>query len=80
MENQDRKKLQYAEISSKNNITSDSNVKRLRISPKGTNIPGHHRECEEGNCSRLIPCPHVRCQEHRTDMAINNWAVEHIEP
>ena len=80
MENHDGKNLQYAKISSKNNITSDSNVNHLRMSPKGTNIPGHYRKCEEGNCSRLIPCPHIRCQEHRTDMAIKNWTVEHIEP
>jgi hypothetical protein len=80
MGNKDGKNLQYAGISSKNKMTSQSRITDLRISPKGTNIPGHHRECEEGNCSRLIPCPHVRCQEHRTDMAIKNWVVEHIEP
>ncbi|WP_420544695.1 hypothetical protein [Nitrosopumilus sp.] len=51
-----------------------------KISPKGTNITGYYRECEEGNCHRLIPCPHVRCQEHRTDMAIKDWNVPHIEP
>ncbi|MDH3489143.1 MAG: hypothetical protein OEL56_01710 [Nitrosopumilus sp.] len=51
----------------------------MRISPNGTNIPGHYRECEEGSCSRLIPCPHIRCQEHRTDMAIKDWTVQHIE-
>jgi hypothetical protein len=69
-------------ISSENRniITSHSNVNRLRISAKGTNIPGHHRECEEGNCSRLIPCPYVRCPEHRTDMAIKDWTVQHVEP
>jgi len=50
---------------------------RLQISPKGTNIPGHYRECEERSCSRLIPCPHIRCQEHRTDMAIKDWTVQH---
>ncbi|MCH9657115.1 hypothetical protein K0U27_00230 [archaeon] len=47
MENQDRKNLQYAEISSKNNIASYSNVNRLQISPKGTTILGHHLECGE---------------------------------
>jgi len=51
----------------------------LLISPKGTNIPGHYRECEEESCSRLIQCPHIRCQEHRTDMAIKDWIVQHIE-
>jgi len=51
----------------------------LLMSPKGTNIPGHYRECEEESCSRLIPCPHIRCQEHRTDMAIKDWTVQHIE-
>ena len=68
-------------ISSENRniITLHSNMNRLQISAKGTNIPGHHRECEEGNCSRLIPCPYVRCQERRTDMAIKDWTVQHIE-
>ena len=79
MENQDEKNMQHTGISSKNKITSQSNVNRLRKSPKGTNIPGHHRECEEDSCSRLIPCPYVRCQEHRTDMAIKDWTVQHIE-
>ena len=40
----------------------------------------HYKKCEEGSCSRLIPCPHIRCQEHRTDMAIKDWTVHHIEP
>ena len=51
----------------------------IRISPHGTNIPGMYRECEEDNCPRLIPCPHIHCQEHRTDMAIKDWVVSHIE-
>jgi len=80
MKNQDGKNLQHTVTQMKNKITPHSNVNHLRISPKGTNIPGHHRECEEGNCSRLIPCPHVRCQEHRTDMAIKDWTVRHVEP
>jgi len=80
MGNKDGKNLQYAGISSKNKMTSQSSESDLRISPKGANIPGHYRECGEDSCSRLIPCPHVRCQEHRTDMAIKNWVVEHIEP
>lgn len=49
------------------------------ISPKGTNIPGSYRKCEETECTRLVPCPHVRCQEHRTDMAIKDWVVQHKE-
>ena len=52
----------------------------IRISPRGVNVPGTYRECDEGNCLRLIPCPHVRCQKHRTDMAIKDWVVPHIEP
>ena len=52
----------------------------VQISPEGTNISGFYRKCEEGTCKRLIPCPHVRCQEHRTDMAIKDWVVSHIEP
>ncbi len=52
----------------------------MTISPKGTNIPGLYRECEETECYRLIPCPHVRCQEHRTDMAVKDWTVPHLEP
>ena len=80
MKNPDGKNLQHTITQTKNKITSHSNVNDLRISPKGTNIPGHHRECEEGNCSRLIPCPYVRCQEHRTDMAIKDWTVQDVEP
>ncbi len=69
-------------ISSENGnvITSHSNMNRLRICTNGANIPSHHLECEEGNCSRLIPWPYVRCQEHRTDMAIKDWTVQHVEP
>ncbi|MCH2405861.1 MAG: hypothetical protein MK200_06680 [Nitrosopumilus sp.] len=61
-------------------MSSEKNKDNLRISPNGTNIPGTYRKCEEDDCSRLIPCPHIRCQEHRTDMAINDWVVSHIEP
>ena len=61
-------------------MSSEKNKDNLRISPNGTNIPGTYRKCEEDNCSRLIPCPHIRCQEHRTDMAIKDWVVSHIEP
>ncbi|MGY5149332.1 MAG: hypothetical protein ACW9W3_04640 [Candidatus Nitrosopumilus sp. bin_68KS] len=52
----------------------------MEITPKGTNIPGKYRKCEEGNCLRLVPCPNVRCQNHRTDMAIQDWIVIHMEP
>ena len=65
---------------SKNKIVSQNNKDNPRISPKGTNITGFYRECQEGSCHRLIPCPHIRCQEHRTDMAIKDWVVSHIEP
>ena len=51
----------------------------ISISPKGTNIPGSYRKCEDTECTRLVPCPHVRCQEHRTDMAIKDWVVRHKE-
>ena len=51
-----------------------------KISHNGTNIPGMYRECDDNNCHRLIPCPHVNCQEHRTDMATKDWVVPHIEP
>ena len=51
----------------------------LPITPKGTNIPGSYRECEEVDCLRLVPCPHVRCQKHRTDMAVQDWIVPHVE-
>ena len=61
-------------------MLSEKNKDNLRISPNGTNIPGTYRKCEEDNCSRLIPCPHIRCQEHRIDMAIKDWVVSHIEP
>ena len=57
-----------------------TNMNNPKISPKGTNIPGMYRECDDSKCHRLIPCPHVRCQEHRTDMAIKDWNVPHIEP
>ena len=61
-------------------MLSEKNKDNLRISPNGTNIPGTYRKCEEDDCSRLIPCLHIRCQEHRTDMAIDDWVVSHIEP
>ena len=51
MENRDEKNLQYAGISSKNKMTSQSRVSDLRISHNDTNITGHYRKCEEGNCS-----------------------------
>ena len=54
--------------------------KRPKIAPKGTNIPGYYRKCDEPECTRLIPCPYVRCQDHRTDFAIDAYAVKHIEP
>ena len=64
----------------KNKTVLHASNNNLLISPRGTNIPGHYRECEEGSCLRSIPCPHIRCQEHRTDMAIKDWTVQHIEP
>ena len=52
----------------------------MRISPRCINVPGTYRECEEGECPRLIPCPHVRCLKHQTDMATKDWVVSYIEP
>jgi hypothetical protein len=51
----------------------------VKIAPKGTNMIGYYRECQEPKCTRLIPCPHIRCQDHRTDMAIRDWTVTHVE-
>ncbi|WP_160272918.1 hypothetical protein [Nitrosopumilus piranensis] len=51
----------------------------MSITPKGTNIPGLYRKCEQAECLRLIPCPHVRCQDHRTDMALKDWVVPYLE-
>ena len=67
-------------MASKNIIALQANKKDFPISPKGTNITGYYRKCGEGSCFRLIPCPHIRCQDHRTDMAIQDWTVEHVEP
>ena len=47
---------------------------------KSTNMPGYYRKCEDENCPRLIPCPYVKCQDHRTDMADIDWKVPHFEP
>ena len=44
------------------------------------NIVGYYRICEETNCPRYIPCPYVRCQDHRTDYAIKDNIVNHYEP
>ena len=60
-------------------VVLQTNMTNPKISPKGTNIPGFYRECDDYRCHRLIPCPHVNCQEHRTDMAIKDWIVPHIE-
>ncbi len=65
---------------SKTKTVLQKNMNTLLISPKGTNIPGSYRECQKANCFRLIPCPHIRCQDHRTDMATQDWVVEHVEP
>ena len=59
--------------------SSNYNKMDVKIAPKGTNMTGYYRECQESNCARLVPCPHIRCQEHRTDMAINDWTVTHVE-
>lgn len=65
---------------SENTIALQINKNNLSISPKGTNIPGSYRKCEETTCIRLIICPHIRCQEHRKDMATQDWIVEHVDP
>jgi hypothetical protein len=64
----------------KNKVVIQSDKNNLLISTKGTNISGSYRECEERDCTRLISCPHVRCQEYRKDMAIQDWTVQYIEP
>jgi len=61
-------------------MTLSCNAMDVKIAPPGTNMIGYHRECEEPQCTRLIPCPHIRCQHHRTDMATRDWFVEHVEP
>ncbi|MDH5430304.1 MAG: hypothetical protein OEW78_00270 [Nitrosopumilus sp.] len=53
----------------KKNATLQANKNNLLIAPKATNIPGSYRECQQGDCLRLIPGLFVRCQDHRTDMA-----------
>ena len=52
----------------------------MSISPKDTNIPGSYQKCEKIKYNKLIPCPHVRCKEHWTDMAIKDWVIQHLEP
>lgn len=44
------------------------------------NVVGLYRICEEPNCKRYIPCPYVRCQDHRTDFALKDNTVNHLEP
>lgn len=34
-----------------------------------TNITGKYRLCQHASCEKYIPCPFVKCQEHRTDFA-----------
>ena len=48
---------------------------KVKLMPPKTNIPGYYRECEEPDCTRLIPCPYIRCQDHRKDFAIDDWSV-----
>ena len=55
-------------------------MKTIRLAPNKKAIPGCYRVCEEVNCPRLIPTPHVRCQEHRTDFAVRDHTVPHFEP
>ncbi|MCV0398521.1 MAG: hypothetical protein K5785_00845 [Nitrosarchaeum sp.] len=52
----------------------------IRLSPERTNIPGYYRKCADDKCNRYIPCPHVKCQEHRDDFAIKDWTVTGLEP
>ena len=59
--------------------SSNSSKMDVKITPPGTNMIGYYRECEELDCTRLVPCPHIRCQDHRTDMAIKDWTVTHID-
>jgi len=52
----------------------------IKISPNGENLYGYYRRCEESTCSNFIKCPFIRCQEHRTDFAINDNTISHIIP
>ena len=53
---------------------------KIKLAPKNKATPGFYRICEEPNCPRLIPCPYVRCDEHRTDYEISRFPVKHLEP
>lgn len=55
---------------------------KIKLSPSGKHIVGCYSECEElynPNCTRLIPSPYVRCQEHRNDLAVKDNVVEYLE-
>ena len=51
---------------------------KLKISPDGKARPGYCRKCEDASCTKYIKTPHVRCQEHRTDMALKDNIVEDV--
>ena len=52
----------------------------IKIAPKDTNIIGFYRECQDTTCNNLVPCPHVKCQDCRTDFAVKDWIVVGIDP
>jgi len=52
----------------------------IKFSPNDINLYGYYRKCEETECPNFIKCPFVRCQEHRTDFAINDYIIPHITP
>lgn len=39
------------------------------------NITGKYRLCEHVGCEKYIPCPFVKCQQHRTDFAMKDTKV-----
>lgn len=53
-------------------------MNKIKISPKGTNMTGHYRECSEVKCKNLVACPFVKCQSHRTDFAVNDYEIPTI--
>ena len=53
---------------------------KIKLAPGNKATPGFYRKCEEVNCSRLIPTPYVKCQDHRTDYEISRFPVKHFEP
>ncbi len=45
------------------------------ITPKGTNITGKFRKCEEPDCEEYIMCPYVRCLKHWKAMRVDDSKI-----